>query len=115
MELTEINLETINDADELIGIASHCVKVMNKVDNAVNAYGGFNSFPYLNAELKDDGLVHLTLSKDPDEPVFTLSPGDFNNMMSHLRDTYFPGVKAFAENMRNEAIAKTDEIVNPPA
>lgn len=113
MELTEINLEDVNTADELIDIAAHAVKVMKKVDLATQAYAGFNSFPFINAELKEDGLVHMTLSKDPEEPVFTLSPGDFDNMMTHLRDAYFPAVKAFAENLRNEAIAKTDEIVNP--
>lgn len=113
MELTEINLEEVNDARELIDIADHAQKVMDKVDEATAAYGAFEAFPYFHAEMKEDGLIHLSLSADPEEPVITISPGDWNNTVKHLRDTYFPGVKAFAESLRNAVIAKTNGILNP--
>ena len=110
MELTEIDLETIDDAHELISIASHASNVVKKVDTVTAGYAGIDNFPIFKGERKDDGLVHVQINSN--EP-FTMSPGDFNNMMIHLRDQYFNGVRDFADKMRKEGIGKGDGIINP--
>ncbi len=109
MELTEINIAEINDTAQLIEVAAHAVKVAKKVDEQTEGYAGIDNFPLFHADLID-GLIHLKVN---DNELITISPGDWNATVKHLRDVYFPSVKSFAEGIRNAAIQKANSIVNP--
>jgi hypothetical protein len=80
MELTEIHIPSIEDSKTLIEVGLHASRVIEKIDSYTQAYGTLTEFPYTKVELMD-GLVYLALSKDPSEPVISISPMDWTMAM----------------------------------
>jgi hypothetical protein len=112
IELSKINIEEINDSDQLIDIAQHAGKVSKKITDMTSAYEVFTEFLYFCAEIEEDGLIHLKLSKLETEPDVTFTPSDWYGAVIHLRDVYFPAVRASVELIKKGAIAKADLLVN---
>ena len=111
MELTEVNLEEINDAAGLVAVVAHAQKVVDKTGAIISAYANINNFTRFVAELKNDGLVHIEVNGN--QPAITVSPGDFNLMIGSIKTGYLPGALAFATEKRSQAVEKLNDIINP--
>ena len=112
MDVVNVTIDEIEDEKELVRIGHYANTTIEVVENFVTTYQSFVEFPFLQGELKEDGFVHLCLSKDPNEPEIKLSPANWNNLVIHLRDEYFPEMKKKIELIRNEAVFKASKILN---
>ncbi len=104
MALVDINIDSLDNIDDLLEAAQEGQKTFKKTEEAIVGFQNISDFPIFKAEFnKGDGLIYLTINSFP--PI-TFSPKDWNEVVIHLRDVYFPEIRDAAKSIRNQAIDK---------